>query len=150
MDNKKKSLTTLIKSKKNICELIIILITYVCILNVTKIGCPFNFLFGIPCMGCGMTRACLAFLQGDILMALKYHPMVILLPLILLLFITHIILNNNKKNIKIIMLCWLLIIILFCVIYLIRLLIIKDPIIKIQIKDGIIYKILYYIIFERG
>lgn len=38
-------------------------------------GCPFRNLTGIPCPGCGMSRAWLAFLRLDILAAFRFHPM---------------------------------------------------------------------------
>ena len=39
------------------------------------INCPFRSLTGIPCPGCGMTRAWLAALRLDFLAAFRYHPM---------------------------------------------------------------------------
>ncbi len=44
--------------------------------------CPIRRAFGIPCPGCGMTRAVLALLQGDPMQATRFHPMVWALPLI--------------------------------------------------------------------
>lgn len=49
--------------------------------------CPILFLTGIPCPGCGMTRACLAVLRGDFPAAFAYHGMVWSLPLLLLFFL---------------------------------------------------------------
>ena len=37
--------------------------------------CPLNFLFGIPCPLCGMTRAFMALAKGDIAGAFYYHPL---------------------------------------------------------------------------
>lgn len=42
--------------------------------------CPFRALFGISCPCCGMTRALLAALRGDLAAAFQYHP---LLPFLL-------------------------------------------------------------------
>ena len=36
--------------------------------------CIFKGVTGIPCPGCGMTRACLAILQGEFSTAWRYHP----------------------------------------------------------------------------
>ena len=45
--------------------------------------CPTATLFGIPCPGCGLTRASLLLLSGDVHGALGLHPLVfVLLPLI--------------------------------------------------------------------
>lgn len=38
--------------------------------------CYFATITGLPCPGCGMTRATIAFLKGDIRLALAYHPFV--------------------------------------------------------------------------
>ena len=48
-------------------------------------GCPIRHITGIPCPGCGMTRACLAALRLDFGEAFRMHPLWPLpLPLILL------------------------------------------------------------------
>lgn len=41
--------------------------------------CPSATLFGIPCPGCGLTRATLALLKGDPYRAHQLHPLVLLL-----------------------------------------------------------------------
>jgi hypothetical protein len=41
--------------------------------------CPTALFFGIPCPGCGLTRATLALLQGDLASALHFHPLVFVL-----------------------------------------------------------------------
>ena len=40
-------------------------------------ACPFEFVTGIPCPGCGMTRAFLALLRGDFALSWTMHPMLI-------------------------------------------------------------------------
>lgn len=39
-------------------------------------SCPTAWLFGLPCPGCGLTRATLSALRGDFHDALRYHPLV--------------------------------------------------------------------------
>jgi hypothetical protein len=41
--------------------------------------CPMATLFGVPCPGCGLTRATLALLRGDVRGALGLHPLVLVL-----------------------------------------------------------------------
>lgn len=50
-------------------------------------GCPILRLTGIPCPGCGMTRALLAALRGDFVGAMRWHGMVWSLPLLLAIFL---------------------------------------------------------------
>lgn len=50
------------------------------LLYLTGIGCPFRFLLGVPCPGCGITRACQAVLHLDFAGAFYYHPLFWLLP----------------------------------------------------------------------
>ena len=49
-------------------------------LHVTGIGCPLRWMTGIPCAGCGMSRAVLALLHGHVREAASMHPLVFLLP----------------------------------------------------------------------
>lgn len=37
--------------------------------------CPFKVASGLPCPGCGLTRACVAFLQGDLTTSFYFHPL---------------------------------------------------------------------------
>lgn len=53
-----------------------------------QIPCLFQWLFHIPCMGCGMTRAYLCLLQGDVGGAFGYHPMFWSIPLLVVLYFT--------------------------------------------------------------
>ena len=46
--------------------------------------CPFKAVTGIPCPGCGMTRAVLSACKGDFRGAFYYHPLwIVAVPLVL-------------------------------------------------------------------
>lgn len=49
--------------------------------------CPTATLLGIPCPGCGLTRATLALLHGDLARAVRFHPLSpVIVPLLAGLF----------------------------------------------------------------
>ncbi len=60
---------------------------YAAILYISPISCVFYEIFGIPCMGCGMTRAWLSALKLDFSMAFSYHFMFWLLPILFICFL---------------------------------------------------------------
>lgn len=41
--------------------------------------CPFEKLTGIPCPGCGMTRAVVAVSKGELIQSIHFHPFVVFL-----------------------------------------------------------------------
>lgn len=56
--------------------------------------CPLNYILGIPCPMCGMTRAFLAAITGDFTNAFHYHPLwivIIIGALFIILYETRII-----------------------------------------------------------
>jgi hypothetical protein len=46
-------------------------------------ACPFNLLTGLPCPGCGSTRAFLALMSGDLERAIAYNSLLFIAPIIL-------------------------------------------------------------------
>ena len=46
----------------------------------TGITCVFLHFLGVPCPGCGMTRALLALLRLDFVSALQYNPLIFCMP----------------------------------------------------------------------
>lgn len=51
------------------------------------LGCPFRFLTGISCPGCGMSRAVTSVLTGGFNEAFHFHPLVFVMPVFATLFL---------------------------------------------------------------
>ncbi len=58
------------------------------------IECPFHFITGFYCPGCGITRMLFSLLRLDIYQAFRYNPMVFIL---LVLYIIYYIIKNILK-----------------------------------------------------
>lgn len=50
------------------------------VMEKTGIGCVFLYFLGIPCPGCGMTRALRALLRMDFAAAFAFHPLIFAMP----------------------------------------------------------------------
>lgn len=104
--------------------------------HVLKIGCPFVYFGGIPCMGCGMTRACWSLLHMEWLAAWQYHPLCYALPFMVLVLIL-VKWKWPDYYERTLFVCLLL----FVVVYFIRLLNPADEIVKFHVQDGKIYQL---------
>lgn len=130
-----KKLITLIK-------LFFYIMLYCLILNIFNIGCPIKFITGIPCAGCGMTRAFYSLFKLNIHDAFIYHPLFWMVPIFIIIY-----LFKNKipnKTFKIIVGIY---IVAFITCYLIRLFNPNDTIIYINLKESIFYKLYSKIYF---
>lgn len=101
--------------------------------------CPFDFLFGISCPGCGMTRSLIRLLHFDFSGAFYYHP---LFPLGVLLSIFFFLdyFNIYKMNYKPKNIILTIIGIIFIITYIIRI-ITKSPVLEFDFTKSIIYKL---------
>lgn len=54
------------------------------IMRRTGVGCVFLHFFGVPCPGCGMTRALRCLLDLDLAGAWRWHPLIFAMPYVLL------------------------------------------------------------------
>ena len=51
---------------------------YAALLLLTGVGCPIRYVTGIPCPGCGMTRAAYLLMHGHPIAALRQNPFILL------------------------------------------------------------------------
>lgn len=104
-----------------------------------NIGCPFYYITGIPCAGCGMTRAWISLLHLDIKKAYYYHPLFIL-PLIFIICFAF----KNRIPHKIYTGVVVTIILLFITVYLVRLTNPENTVVVINIKKSLIWHLLNF------
>ena len=106
---------------------------------VTGIGCPILYVTGIPCPGCGMSRACLKLLQLDFSVAYRYHPLCFMLPLFALFFLLRFYgkVSDQRYLWGLVLICFL-----FLLVYFLRLKNPADTIVKIDLRDGMIGRII--------
>lgn len=101
--------------------------------------CPFLYFFGIPCPGCGMTRALLSMIRLDFKEAFYYHPlfvMVIIAAIYVLLKQTgKVRMSKTAENKLLLAIC-----ILFIAVYIIRLSA-GSQVVSADFKNSILYKI---------
>ena len=96
---------------KRFVGILIIVIAVIIYSEVFSSACLFKLTPGLPCPSCGITRAWLFFLQGDLNSALYYHPLFWIVIVIGVLFI-----YQKKVDNKI----WLGIIVLILGVYFYR------------------------------
>ena len=54
---------------------VVVIAAFYGVLHLIGVNCPIRFLTGISCPGCGMTRAWISLLQGNLSAAVSYHPL---------------------------------------------------------------------------
>ena len=87
METLKKYLNAALNNFKKYGLIYLILIVYVlfCFLLNFSI-CPFKLILGIPCPGCGLTRAFISLLKGNLILSLQYNPLLILAFIFIFIF----------------------------------------------------------------
>lgn len=89
---------------KKVLKAIIILAGTFILLKIFNVQCLFKSILGVPCPGCGLTRAVEAFLHGNLREAFYWHPLFFIAPIVLFLVISdlEVIRKINKKYMNII------------------------------------------------
>lgn len=101
--------------------------------DVVQIGCPILYVTGIPCMGCGMTRAFAALLRLDFAAAFAYHPLVFAMP-----FLAAALLLRKQISPKLWRALWVAVVAAFVIVYLLRLCSPGDPVVYVQWEQGLL------------
>ena len=120
--------------------LIICLLLPTLFFHLTGIGCPIRFVTGIPCPGCGLTRAALALLHFNPSLAFYYHPMIFALPLFGLILLLRSRLPQRLYKTLIFTL-----LILYVILYVVRLCDSHNTVIAVHLNQGLIYRIIHKI-----
>jgi len=63
--------------EKQLATTALVVVVLLAVLAAGVWGCPINWVTGLPCPGCGITRAFILLLHGDIVGSFKMHPMLI-------------------------------------------------------------------------
>ena len=128
-----------IKKYKTFVIVFFIVLLFTILASFKLWACPQDFITGIPCPLCGMTRSLTALLQLDFKSAFYYHALwplaVTLLPTYFILKIKGIKIPKKTEN----TIC-ILIGIIFLTYFIIRH-INESPIVQIHFEDSLIYKI---------
>ncbi len=126
-----------IKERVQLCISIFFIYLFLSLLHV---GCPIKFLTGISCPGCGMTRAVISVFRLNFKEAFHYHPLFLITPVMLCLFLLETAIKPIYYKIA-----WSMIFLMFLLVYIIRLFITPCDIVSIDMKNGILLKLIHQI-----
>lgn len=107
------------------------------ILFALGITCPIKAITGISCPGCGMTRAWLSLLSGDLNRAISFHPL-FFYPLTLLILFFY----RKSLSKKTLYFFFFFLGISFLGLYLYRMFTSTDTVVVFKPREGLIYKML--------
>lgn len=103
--------------------------------------CPFRYIWGVPCPGCGMTRALYALLRLRFIEAWNYHPLVYLVfPAVIIMMLRITGRYHFDKQIRNVLL-WITAII-FIAVYIMRICA-GDGILYINLSEGLVWRMVH-------
>ena len=114
-----------------------VIAVFYALLQCFGVTCPIKYLTGVSCAGCGMSRAWLSLLRGDLSAAFAYHPLVLLPIPAALLF-----LFRKKLPRYLVWAGFAVIIAAFCVVYGIRMLSPEDTIVVFEPQKGLVWRLI--------
>ncbi len=118
----------------------IIVVALLILLDIYK--CPLDYILGIPCPMCGMTRAVVSAASGNFTAAFHYHPMWIAI-ILCVLFIVLYELNVIKIPKKVFNIICIISGVLLVLCYIVRLILHSD-IVMPHFETSLIYRIFSY------
>ena len=133
-----KKIVQFIKENKEGAIFFLFIVCYVIVASALGIACPFRTLFGIPCAGCGMTRAWISVLHLDLASAFHYHPAFFVVPMVMIFWLFK---GKRKKLYDTVLYIGIIYMLL---VYVVRLIIPNDGVIDFELKKGIVYKAVNY------
>lgn len=124
-------------NRKKARELLVIvcgLAAYCVIATVADLSCVIKTFTGISCPGCGMTRACMAFLRLDFSAAWSYHPLVFYLIMAIPLMIVLYLKDKDRFCKRILFFSA----VLMLAVYLYRMIVSRTPVLVFEPENGIL------------
>lgn len=88
--------------------------------SLTGTSCTLRSITGLPCPGCGLTRALIAVLRGDLAAALQLHPLFWLAPPVLAAVLYCLVYNPALLSAHWTRIIWIALAVLFIAVYIIR------------------------------
>ena len=123
------------RKKNEMLLMIVMVVAIAALMYFTGVGCPIVKMTGIPCFGCGMTRAVLCLVRLDFAGAWYYHPLVYLLP-----FCIAALLLAKRMPRWLIKTILILVVAVFVVTYVFRLFDPANEVVKWHIEEGLFYR----------
>ena len=121
--------------------IVVVIAAFYGVLHLIGVNCPIRFLTGISCPGCGMTRAWISLLQGNLSAAVSYHPLLFtVVPAVIAVFFR----SRIPKRIFSI-LTWALIL-LFLAVYLYRMLFSSSDVVVFRPRSGVLYRAIHQLL----
>ncbi len=131
--------------KKHKTEIFIIcgIIAIYAVLSVLGVAtCPSKVFFGIPCPGCGISRAFMSVLRLDFAAAFEYNPLWIVVPVAL---VAVTVLSVYEKNTAADITIFVFIALAFAI-YLYRIIFTDDAVVSWDFESGLIYRGIMWIV----
>lgn len=118
-----------------------IAIAFFLFIYIKYLGCPIRHFFGVSCPSCGMGRAYYALFRGEFREAFAFHPLFFLAVPLIFLFLHNDVFNFHISK-KALNLTALISIFLFIAVYIIRVFIFHDPVLKPDFDSSVLHRIL--------